>query len=159
MPDQRARRSWLLKNGNLPGNPNAAPRCGARTRKGTPCGAPAMRNKQRCRMHGGASTGPRTKRAKGSGFNATEGSQALCCAHGWSGRDMITALAVAIEVKAKQNPEMSNEEVGEGLAKCFLESGSKVGPLKYFQEGWFSEGLCPRQQPPTAPGDRRIHGL
>jgi len=28
MPDQRARRGWLLKNGNPPGNPNAAPRCG-----------------------------------------------------------------------------------------------------------------------------------
>ena len=31
-----------------------APRCGARTRAGTPCMAPAMRN-GRCRMHGGAS--------------------------------------------------------------------------------------------------------
>lgn len=33
--------------------------CGARTRGGTPCRAPAMPN-GRCRMHGGASTGPRT---------------------------------------------------------------------------------------------------
>jgi hypothetical protein len=53
---------WLLKNGNLPGDPSTAPRCGARTRRGTPCCAPAMRGRQRCRMHGGASTGPRTKR-------------------------------------------------------------------------------------------------
>lgn len=29
-------------------------RCGARTRQGTPCRAPAVRNKERCRMHGGA---------------------------------------------------------------------------------------------------------
>jgi uncharacterized protein YjcR len=29
-------------------------RCGARTRKGTPCQAPAVRGKARCRMHGGA---------------------------------------------------------------------------------------------------------
>ena len=36
-----------------------APRCGARTRRGTACQAPAMPN-GRCRMHGGASTGPRT---------------------------------------------------------------------------------------------------
>lgn len=35
------------------------PRCGARTRAGTPCQSPAMSN-GRCRMHGGASTGPRT---------------------------------------------------------------------------------------------------
>src|ERR1035438_762251 len=52
------RGAWL-KNGNRPGNPNNAPRCGARTRRGTPCEGPAMRN-GRCRMHGGASTGPRT---------------------------------------------------------------------------------------------------
>ncbi len=29
-------------------------RCGARTRKGTPCQAPAVASKARCRMHGGA---------------------------------------------------------------------------------------------------------
>ncbi len=33
-----------------------SPRCGAKTRKGTPCKAPAMAN-GRCRMHGGLSTG------------------------------------------------------------------------------------------------------
>jgi hypothetical protein len=38
----------------------AAPRCGARTRSGCPCRSPAMAN-GRCRMHGGASTGPRTR--------------------------------------------------------------------------------------------------
>jgi hypothetical protein len=48
-----------------PGNPNAAPRCGAQTRSGKPCRAPAMMNphigkRLRCRFHGGASTGPRT---------------------------------------------------------------------------------------------------
>ena len=29
-------------------------RCGAKTRKGTPCAAPAVSGKARCRMHGGA---------------------------------------------------------------------------------------------------------
>ena len=48
-----------LKNGNRTGNPDNAPRCGARTRAGTPCKGPAMPN-GRCRMHGGPSTGPRT---------------------------------------------------------------------------------------------------
>jgi uncharacterized protein YjcR len=33
-----------------------SPRCGAKTRKGTPCESPAMPN-GRCRMHGGKSTG------------------------------------------------------------------------------------------------------
>jgi hypothetical protein len=38
---------------------HASPRCGARTRTGVACKGPAMPN-GRCRMHGGASTGPRT---------------------------------------------------------------------------------------------------
>ena len=37
----------------------ASPRCGARTRTGKPCKAPAMAC-GKYRMHGGASTGPRT---------------------------------------------------------------------------------------------------
>jgi glucans biosynthesis protein len=36
---------------------NRSPRCGARTRGGAPCRAPALRNKKRCRLHGGWSPG------------------------------------------------------------------------------------------------------
>ncbi len=57
-----AGRGWL-KNNNPTGNPDIALRCGARTRKGTPCKGPAMPN-GRCRMHGGPSTGPRTAEGK-----------------------------------------------------------------------------------------------
>ncbi|MBR0870318.1 hypothetical protein JQ633_08120 [Bradyrhizobium tropiciagri] len=32
----------------------ASPRCGAKTRSGGACRAPAVRGKRRCRMHGGA---------------------------------------------------------------------------------------------------------
>ena len=40
-----------------------APRCGARTRAGTPCQCPAIRNRKRCRLHGGRSPGaPRGSR-------------------------------------------------------------------------------------------------
>jgi hypothetical protein len=53
------KRAILLINGNPQGDPNSAPRCGARTRRGTSCMEPAMIN-GRCRMHGGKSTGPRT---------------------------------------------------------------------------------------------------
>ena len=49
-----------LKNGNAPGDFSKAPRCGAKTRRGTPCQCPAMAGKRRCRLHGGKSTGPRT---------------------------------------------------------------------------------------------------
>jgi hypothetical protein len=48
--------------GKRRGNPDLglALRCGARTRAGCPCRAPAIHGKLRCRMHGGRSTGPRT---------------------------------------------------------------------------------------------------
>lgn len=49
-----------LKHGNPSGDFNSAPRCGARTRRGTACQCPAMRGRTRCRLHGGKSTGPRT---------------------------------------------------------------------------------------------------
>ena len=54
-------RQDLMRPGypNLYGDPDAAPRCGALTRKAEPCRQPAMPN-GRCRMHGGKSTGPRT---------------------------------------------------------------------------------------------------
>jgi len=55
----REKKQALLRNGNPQGNPMNAPRCGAITRKGMSCLAPAMTN-GRCRMHGGKSTGPRT---------------------------------------------------------------------------------------------------
>lgn len=58
-------RRGALKNGNPPGDPSTAQRCGARTRSGGVCQAPAMVNPRtgkrlRCRLHGGASSGPRT---------------------------------------------------------------------------------------------------
>ncbi|MGX1105124.1 HGGxSTG domain-containing protein [Bradyrhizobium elkanii] len=47
-----------------PGPMLASPRCGARTRAGSSCRAPAVHGKTRCRMHGGAkgSGAPRTNR-------------------------------------------------------------------------------------------------
>lgn len=55
----------------------ASVRCGANTRKGTPCQAPAVSGKKRCRMHGGA---------KGSG--APKGNQ-NALKHGIYSRDTI----------------------------------------------------------------------
>jgi glucans biosynthesis protein len=52
-----------------------SPRCGARTRKGSPCAAPAVQNKKRCRMHGGAkgSGAPlNNKNAYKTGWNTKE---------------------------------------------------------------------------------------
>ena len=52
------RRGWL-KNGNPPGDFSGSPRCGTKTRRGTSCEGPAMRN-GRCRLQGGLSTGAKT---------------------------------------------------------------------------------------------------
>lgn len=40
-----------------PANLANAPRCGARTRSGRECRSPAVRGRQRCRMHGGTNSG------------------------------------------------------------------------------------------------------
>jgi hypothetical protein len=55
---QERRHGWL-KNGNPPGNLSTVRRCGAKTRRGTSCQCPAMKN-GRCRLHGGLSTGAKT---------------------------------------------------------------------------------------------------
>jgi hypothetical protein len=39
-------------------------RCGAKTRAGTPCQNPAIKDRSRCKLHGGRSTGPRTPEGK-----------------------------------------------------------------------------------------------
>ena len=38
--------------------------CSAKTRSGNPCQKPPMKGKNRCRLHGGLSTGPRTEEGK-----------------------------------------------------------------------------------------------
>ena len=50
-------------------------RCGAKTRKGSPCQRPARLPVGRCRVHGGASCGPRTAegRARIAAAQATHG--------------------------------------------------------------------------------------
>lgn len=40
------------------------PRCGAKTRSGSPCQRFPVPTKTRCRLHGGLSTGPKTKDGK-----------------------------------------------------------------------------------------------
>ena len=56
-------RTGPLRHGNRRGDPNTAPRCGAKTRAGTPCQSPAMKN-GRCRMHGGKCRGPTTEEGR-----------------------------------------------------------------------------------------------
>ncbi len=62
------RASWGLSldlaDGLAVGRSSTRSPCGARTRKGTPCRAKALSGKQRCKFHGGKSTGPRTVEGK-----------------------------------------------------------------------------------------------
>ncbi len=51
----------LLRSAPLPKREKAT--CGARTRKGTPCRRRPLSN-GRCKLHGGLSTGPRTRRGR-----------------------------------------------------------------------------------------------
>src|SRR5216683_4808653 len=53
------KRHGMLRNGNPSGDFSKAARCGAKTRRGTSCQCPAMKN-GRCRLHGGLSTGAKT---------------------------------------------------------------------------------------------------
>lgn len=46
------------------GSNYSGPRCEARTRKGTACQKPPLRGKNRCRLHGGLSTGPKTPESR-----------------------------------------------------------------------------------------------
>lgn len=57
--EPHAKRQEQPQNSHKTANLSMASRCRAKTRKGGLCMSPGMRN-GRCRMHGGASTGPRT---------------------------------------------------------------------------------------------------
>ena len=50
-------------------NIRAAQRCGAKTRAGGACQCPAIRDRKRCRLHGGRSTGAPKGRANGNYIN------------------------------------------------------------------------------------------
>lgn len=53
-------RDRVLESCYLPCFREPRARCGAKTRKGTPCKGKPTSSKSRCKFHGGASTGPRT---------------------------------------------------------------------------------------------------
>jgi len=94
-----------LKHGNPSGDPNTAPRCGARTRAGRPCRAPAVRGKTRCRLHGGLSTGPTT----------LEGVARIRAARTQHGRFSAEGLAVARWARAYvRNGYRSLRALGHG---------------------------------------------
>jgi hypothetical protein len=85
-----------------------APRCGAKTRQGQKCRAPAMRNRKtgeytRCRMHGGASTGPKT--AEGM-----EKCRKAAWKHGLRSSEAIAERAAEMAARLRRRAELCNFE-------------------------------------------------
>ena len=78
-------------------------RCGAKTRRGTECQRPAHKINGRCRLHGGASTGPLSaeglKRISDANFR-----------HGNSTKAKIQAKRYAAKVGRKVNAELKKIE-------------------------------------------------
>src|SRR4051812_27330078 len=91
------------------GDPSKAPRCGAKTRNGTPCKRPAERNpktgkRSRCRLHGGLSSGPKTP----------EGKSRISSLHFRHGRFSNAAREAKAELKRRlEHLKATREEVGE----------------------------------------------
>lgn len=53
---------WFVWLGTIPKAKRE--RCGARTRKGTPCQCQPVEGRKRCKLHGGGSTGPKTEEGR-----------------------------------------------------------------------------------------------
>jgi hypothetical protein len=61
MNEDTTERTRMAQSGpNRIASATSAIRCGAKTRRGTPCQSPAIRERRRCRLHGGLSTGPKS---------------------------------------------------------------------------------------------------
>ncbi|MHA6686881.1 HGGxSTG domain-containing protein [Mesorhizobium sp. A556] len=60
LPPNTSRVELFLQAGNSPHGEDGLSLCGAKTRKGAPCRAKALPGRNRCKFHGGMSTGPKT---------------------------------------------------------------------------------------------------
>jgi hypothetical protein len=70
-----------------------APRCGARTRAGAACQRPAIRDRKRCRLHGGLSPGAPLGTKNGNYRNGYWTAEAIQ-ERKWA-RDLVMAYATA----------------------------------------------------------------
>jgi hypothetical protein len=86
----------MQRNKNQPSALRDAPRCGAKTRSGSPCQSPRVTGKARCRMHGGA-----------AGSGAPKGKANGNWKHGRYGSDLRGArrLLRALALSMRKLPE------------------------------------------------------
>ena len=86
-------------------------RCGAKTRSGASCKNPAIAGKQRCRLHGGRSTGARTPEGRAK-------LRALHLKHGRSTTEVKAAARrraqIGREIRAELR-EIERESIATGL--------------------------------------------
>jgi len=68
---------------------DAMVRCRAKTRKGTPCQCRPLPGKARCKLHGGASTGPRTPEGLARSISAARAGFARWQAEMQAGRKIV----------------------------------------------------------------------
>ena len=86
-------------------------RCGAKTRRGTACQRPANKGNGRCRLHGGASSGPRTEQGRAKIALAAAGLKRQVVSKVWN-KDQFR-LSVVFEYSSKDAFEKCREIFGE----------------------------------------------
>ena len=158
-------RSGPLRSGNPRGNPNLAPRCGAKARTtGLACRAPAMAN-GRCRLHGGKSTGPRTAEglARLAAANTTHGRHAQA-GHGAKLRLASKHARVAVRrtwlkiAACKHLPWLPPAFAARLLGDAPMELDAPMHYASWFPEWRVAEGAgagAPGQAAGTARRDAR----
>ena len=96
---------WTLGLGTRFGDDWPGQRCLAKTRQGGNCQKPALKGRNRCQLHGGRSTGPRTEdgRSRISALHYKHGRRtkeriAADRARAQANRELLTALRGRIEL-------------------------------------------------------------
>ena len=114
-------------------------RCGAKTRRGTPCQKPALRGRNRCQLHGGKSNGPRTIAFSAVKLTPISASESWFLTGRTSAGLSPAPLAGPIRAKAPWNALLK-------VAVCHAEISTSYGVLLYpiiggaASVGWL--GLC-----------------
>src|SRR5258707_1295070 len=98
-------------------NIRAAPRCGAKTRVGGACQCPAIRDRKRCRLHGGRGSGA----PKGRGNGNYKDGYRLKTALGTASMEFVEATLYQLQAAARL-PYSGVSEIAVNAALAMIES-------------------------------------
>lgn len=103
-----------------PENLAKAPRCGAKTKNGTVCQAPAVKGRDRCRMHGGTNAGPPkgNKNAWRHGNRSSEAEEQLRVLRS-TDRNLRLLVKLRNGAKLKRSDQDWLFEIGFGLSQKY----------------------------------------